>query len=381
MRILLVTNYKEDEQKSMLRFGNLLASDFSNKGIEFSEVFPKSNIQKFCSGSKIRKWAGYLDKYLLFQKRLDTLFKDKSFDIIHIIDHSNSIYLPKLSRLTKTPKVTTCHDMIAIRAAYGEFPMAPITSKTGKCLQKWIASSLEISDFYVCDSKQTQNDLLNRIPSSGGNSKIIHLGVNQGEVDNSYNLRTPKIDLKGTKYLLHVGNDAWYKNRKGVLEAFKFLQDQNNCIIDKLVLVGPEIQKHEVNNELSNWIRNNKNKLIIIPNISDKDLHSLYQRAALLIFPSFIEGYGWPPLEAYANSCPSVTTKTGAIFEVLKDNAFYVDPNNQKELNLTVQKNLLHKNKKDFTNPLPTNEECAQEYALFYKKVLEQKTYTNSFHR
>ena len=188
-------------------------------------------------------------------------------------------------------------------------------------------------------------------------------------------------EVYATRYVLHVGSGSWYKNRKGVLESFKFHQEKSGNCNDKLILVGPEIQNHEVNNELSNWIRNNKNKLIIIPKISDEDLHSLYQRAALLIFPSFIEGYGWPPLEAYANSCPSVTTKTGAIFEVLKENAFYVDPNNQRELNLTVQKNLLHKNKKDFTNPLPTNEECAQEYALFYKKVLGLKTFTNSFHR
>ena len=370
MRILLVTNYKEDEQKSMLRFGNLLASDFSNKGIEVSEVFPKSNIQKFCSGTKIRKWAGYLDKYFLFQKRLDTLLKDKSFDIIHIIDHSNSIYLPKLSRLTKTPKVTTCHDMIAIRAAYGEFPMAPITSRTGKYLQKWIASSLEISDFYVCDSKQSQNDLLNRIPSSGGNSKIIHLGVNQAKVDNSYNLRTPEIDLKDTKYLLHVGNDAWYKNRKGVLKAFKFVQDHDNCIIDKLVLVGPEIQKHELNPELENWKKKNKNKLISLTNVSENLLQALYQQATLLVFPSFIEGFGWPPLEAHANNCFSITTKTGAIFEVLKDNAIYVDPNNQNELNNAVLMNLLNNKRREFTKSLPTNNECTKNYTLLYKDII-----------
>jgi glycosyltransferase involved in cell wall biosynthesis len=378
MRILLVTNYKEDDQKSMLRFGKLLASNLLKNGIELSEVFPKSNIRRFCFGSKLRKWAGYLDKYFLFEKELDSVFKDKSFDLIHIVDHSNSIYLPKLSRLTKVPKVTTCHDMIAILSALGEFPLAPVTSRTGQRLQKWIETSLKESDFYVCDSKQTQSDLIKIIPESQDRTKVIHLGVTQIQSKKNKN---PKFDFQMNRYALHVGSGSWYKNRKGVLESFKFHQEKSGNCNDKLILVGPEIQNHEVNNELSNWIRNNKNKLIIIPKISDEDLHSLYQRAALLIFPSFIEGYGWPPLEAYANSCPSVTTKTGAIFEVLKENAFYVDPNNQRELNLTVQKNLLHKNKKDFTNPLPTNEECAQEYALFYKKVLGLKTFTNSFHR
>ena len=145
LNILLLTNYREDRQRSMLRFGKLLASNLFKNGIELSEVFPKSNIRRFCFGSKLRKWAGYLDKYYLFEKKLDSLFKDKSFDLIHIVDHSNSIYLPKLSRLTKVPKVTTCHDMIAILSAWGEFPLAPITSRTGQRLQKWIALLLSLN--------------------------------------------------------------------------------------------------------------------------------------------------------------------------------------------------------------------------------------------
>ena len=38
--------------------------------------------------------------------------------LVHIIDHSNAIYLPRLSRLKK---IITCHDLIAIRTANGDF--------------------------------------------------------------------------------------------------------------------------------------------------------------------------------------------------------------------------------------------------------------------
>jgi len=370
MRILLISNFLEDKQKSMIRFSDLLTSNFSNCGINHTEMHPNSCISKFCTTPKLRKLGGYLDKYFIFPKKIESLVNRNSFDLIHILDHSNSVYLPKLSKLCSTPKVTTCHDLIAIRTAYGEFSMAPTTSYQGKRLQKWIKKSLKKSDFYACDSVQTQSDLIKIIPESQDKSKVIHLGVKQIQPKK---YKIPKFDLQATRYALHVGSGSWYKNRKGVLESFKFSQEKQGNCVEKLVLVGPKIQNHEVNYELDNWIKNNRKKIIIIPNISDEELQALYQQAALLIFPSFIEGYGWPPLEAYANSCPSVTTKTGAIFEVLKDNAFYVDPNNQTELNQTVQKNLLNNNTKDFTKSLPTNEECAKNYALLYKQILKRR--------
>ena len=46
--------------------------------------------------------------------------------------------------------------------------------------------------------------------------------------------------------------------------------------------------------------------------------------AEFLIFPSFIEGFGWPPLEAVSNGCPVITTKTGAIHDLLGKHANYV---------------------------------------------------------
>ncbi len=371
MRILLITNYREDKQKSMLRFGNLLVSGLLNENIIVSEIFPKSKIQKFCFCSKLKKWSGYIDKYVIFQKKLESILKKNSFDLIHIIDHSNSVYLPKLSRLSKTPKMTTCHDFIAIRSAAGEFPSAPITSNKGKQLQRWIEKSLKLSDFYACDSLQTQSDLNRRIPESRLRSKVIHLGVERIQSKGFMLNKKLGFDLQTTKYLLHVGSDAWYKNRKGVLEAFKFSCKGDKNLFQKLVFVGPKIQPHERNLELDNWIKINNNKLIFLPNISEIELQSLYTHASLLIFPSFIEGFGWPPLEAHANSCPSVTTKTGAIFEILEDHAIYVNPDNQTELNTAVHDNLIGNNNNKFTKLLPTNEECSKNYAILYEEIIQ----------
>lgn len=370
MKVLLVTNYKEDQQNSMIRFGNLLVSGLTNYDIVASEVFPQSKMERFCRGTKFKKWAGYIDKYFFFQKKIDSLFNSNSYDLIHIIDHSNSVYLPQLSRLTKAPKITTCHDLIAIRTAHDEFPLAPQTSYSGKRLQKWIEKSLKYSDFHVCDSIQTRSDLIKRIPKSRTRSKVIHLGVEKSNAQNSDQTTSLRGNLLTKNYVLHVGSDAWYKNRKGVLKSFKFFCETDKEIIEKLVLVGPKIQAHELDAELDKWVKKNHDKICIVPNVSEYDLQSLYQNAKLLIFPSFIEGFGWPPLEAYANNCPSVTTKTGAIFEILKDSASYANPNNQKELNHLVQTSLLNTHKRRFDESLPTNDGCANKYANLYGKII-----------
>jgi len=44
--------------------------------------------------------------------------------------------------------------------------------------------------------------------------------------------------------------------------------------------------------------------------------------AALLLFPSIYEGFGWPPLEAMACGCPVVCSTAGSLPEVVGDAAF-----------------------------------------------------------
>ncbi|MBT3668132.1 MAG: glycosyltransferase, partial [Opitutae bacterium] len=324
MQILLVTNYRTDKQKSMLRFGNLLASGVKNNDVTISEAFPESKINRFCFGSKLRKYAGYLDKYFFFPKKIAFLFKRNSFDIIHIIDHSNSIYLPKLSRLSKAPKITTCHDLIAIRTAAGEFPQAPNTSSMGKRLQSWIHGSLKYADYYACDSIQTMRDLNRLVPRSKLNSAVLHLGTETNfspTAELATSLQNIPFHPSKTNYFLHVGSAAWYKNRKAVYMAFRNASAKSPKLDLKLILVGPKPQNEELDPGLSNWFQSHPNSLICLNNLSENSLGELYKHAKALVFPSHIEGFGWPPLEAAVHGCPVITTRTGAISDLLGDYA------------------------------------------------------------
>ena len=370
--ILLITNFREDNQQSMLRFSNLLSSYIPKSKIQFKEVFPVPKFQSLFNRPTLKKWGGYLDKYFLFPKRLCKLLQHKknNFDLVHIIDHSNSVYLPKISECPVL-KLITCHDLIAIRTAKGDFPEAPVTSFTGKRLQKWIKNSLPIADFFACDSSQTKLDLNQIIPTSTGRSEVIHLGVeNQKQIFNNKNI-TLAFDPITTFYLLHVGSAAWYKNRGAVIQAFKNFGEQTSAPRTKLVLVGPNIQDAEVSPETLKWLKENKNKVTTINHASEQELHYLYKNANVFIFPSLVEGFGWPPLEASSHGCPVITTRTGAISDILGDSAVYVDPNNQEQLNHALIDSLKIKKNKPFHPSIPSPEECAFNYAELYEKLIQ----------
>ena len=81
-----------------------------------------------------------------------------------------------------------------------------------------------------------------------------------------------------------MGSSAWYKNRKAVLRSFvcthTSLPDQNL----KLVLVGPEPQKEELDDQLMNWIKSNPSAIHNLQNIRENTLSELYKYAQLLVF-------------------------------------------------------------------------------------------------
>ncbi|HXH83445.1 MAG TPA: glycosyltransferase family 1 protein, partial [Candidatus Tectomicrobia bacterium] len=57
--------------------------------------------------------------------------------------------------------------------------------------------------------------------------------------------------------------------------------------------------------------------------VPDARLVELYNAADALLFPSFYEGFGWPPLEAMACGTPVVTSTAAALMEVTGDAALH----------------------------------------------------------
>ena len=60
--------------------------------------------------------------------------------------------------------------------------------------------------------------------------------------------------------------------------------------------------------------------------LQDDALVGLYSAATALVWPTFFEGFGLPPLEALACGCPVITSNVTSLPEVVGDAGVLLDP-------------------------------------------------------
>jgi glycosyltransferase involved in cell wall biosynthesis len=99
-------------------------------------------------------------------------------------------------------------------------------------------------------------------------------------------------------------------------------------MMQTLVFVGPPLHMDMPEDLL---VRASGRDVRVIEHASHDLLRALYTRATALVFPSTLEGFGWPIIEAQAAGCPVVTTNRPPMTEVGGDAAVYIDPSNLED--------------------------------------------------
>ena len=338
MKLYLIGNYSLLGTKSMYLYANILKK-ILNKNYNVEILQPKILLNKFNFRNQfIKKWLGYIDNYILFGLYL--YFKINKSDLVHICDHANSPLFPFIN----TRKLMiTCNDVSSIELIKNEY-LKKFTkiSFTGKIHQKIILFYLNKFKTIICISENTKFELLKLINSTKKNIEAIHMPFN----DNFYALNNKeKIKFKYNKkidfkFFLHVGVDAWYKNKINLVKIFNELIKIQRRKDFKLILIG-----NTVSDELRLCVERFKleNKVIFVQNISLRELRSYYSIAEALVFPSIREGFGWPIIEAQKCGCPVFTTNKGPMNELGLDTVFYIDPIKPKISSKIIDKKLLSK--------------------------------------
>jgi glycosyltransferase involved in cell wall biosynthesis len=322
--VLLIANYRLDAQHSMARVADLLETGLLSRGTEVQTARPGPFFGRFVKGhSGIAKWLAYIDKYILFP--FSMMWRARRCALVHIIDHSNAIYL---FWLFSKRVIITCNDLLAVRSALGEIPEHR-TGLTGRLLQKWILAGLRRADHIVCISEATRLDVLRLIGKSERKVSTIYLGLDrafEAELQGRLNEKNARgadgafnneetLSREGTSngadplshdlpgsYLLHVGGNTWYKNRRGVLRIYLEIRRRLGNLAPNLIIVGPG-PRPEIPG------------VQFLQEVTDPMLADLYRNAALLLFPSLYEGFGWPVVEANACGCPVVVSEIAPLIE------------------------------------------------------------------
>jgi len=331
----------------MLLFESLMLGSLRDSGLDVQSIRPSIVFGRFfCDYKVISKWASYVDKYVLFPVVLClTLFflRRKKSVFIHVCDHSNAIYL---NGIGDVPHLVTCHDVMAIQSAMNGMA-ANKTGFLGKVLQRLILRGLRKARHIVCVSENTRKDLLRILGSSKCIEPTITMSLNfsykRTELEIAHaRLNETKYPI-GEKVVLHVGDNSWYKNREGILLVCARLKSTLLEECPFFVFIGKHLEKKHLllidELEISD-------RVISLGQVTDELLEAAYSTADVFLFPSYYEGFGWPPIEAQACGCPVVASGGGSLGEVLGDSAMICDPQDIEQMADAVEEILSNEESK-----------------------------------
>lgn len=131
------------------------------------------------------------------------------------------------------------------------------------------------------------------------------------------------------RYLLFLGTLEPRKNLEGLLDAYT--SARRTGVTHALVLAGV---RGWITDDFFTRIRTHPFARDIrwTGFIRDEDKPAVYSGADLFVYPSYYEGFGFPPLEALACGTPVVTARTSAMPEVVGPWAALVNPYDPEEL-------------------------------------------------
>jgi glycosyltransferase involved in cell wall biosynthesis len=310
--VLLIGNFPPDQQQSMQRFSEMMLRELRALGIAADLICPEAHFVRIVPAQFgfLRKWAGYIDKLIIFPRWLRKL---RGLELIHICDHSNAIYA---KHFPNVPVIVTCHDLLAVRGALGEETDCP-ASWTGKTLQRWILARLRRVSAVACVSSATEADAVRLLGAkeTAPSITLIENGLNYG-----YRL-LPEEEIKARlarvsqlkldrPFVLHVGSHLRRKNRAGAVRIFARTKDHWN---GQLLFAGDRLS-----NDLWTQARalGIADRIVEVVSAESELLEALYNCAHALLFPSRFEGFGWPIAEAQACGCPVLCRDAAPMSEV-----------------------------------------------------------------
>lgn len=133
----------------------------------------------------------------------------------------------------------------------------------------------------------------------------------------------PYAELVGKKFILYVGRAEPYKNNRGLIKAHQELLKKYPDLY--LAIVGKiDILRHSD----QEWVSQFYYKQVIFTGYADDSkLAWLYRNTAAYVFPSSMEGFGLPGLEAMSYGAPVVSSNATCLPEVYGNAAEYFSPN------------------------------------------------------
>ena len=240
--------------------------------------------------------------------------------VLRVLDHNDVIWAPNFfmpgSQLPfGRAMVATVHDL-----AFASMPET-VAPETLRLLRRHLPTTLFRADHLIAVSDASAGDLRELLLANPRRIHTIHEGLDPGFPDLKP-LATERCTIPD-RYLLFVSTLEPRKNVIGVLKAFQLVAEWG--YEGHLLLVGRWGWRTDaIKSELD--ASSVRDRIIHLDYVERSRLPSLYRGCDALLFPSWLEGFGLPIVEAMACGAPVVTSGRSAMPEVAGSAAIYIDP-------------------------------------------------------
>ena len=222
----------------------------------------------------------------------------------------------------RMPAVVTIHDLIPLlMPAYGG-------GRLGQMYVRLVALSARRAAHVLTDSYASRQDIVAYLGIPPRRVETIHLaaGAHLAPVSDPRVLEGARLKYAlPPRYLLYLGGFDVRKNVPALLQAYARLDrtDIGLVIAGKLPAHDTPFTPHpgRIAGELGI-----SNRVHLIGRVDEQDKAAIYSLATGLVFPSYYEGFGLPPLEAMSCGTPVIVSNRSSLPEIAGAGGLHVEP-------------------------------------------------------
>lgn len=179
------------------------------------------------------------------------------------------------------------------------------------------------ADALITISEFSRSEIIRRLGANPNNVTVVYPGL-----DEPIPALASESPVDGP-YALWVGATEVSKNVGLLLDAWSAGPPSGLT----LAIVGPPGRDHATLAERASRMAS---PIVMRGAVDQAELERWYQHAAVFLFPSRTEGFGFPPLEAMLRNVPVIAAQAGSLPEVLGDAALFHDVDDHETLRAHV---------------------------------------------
>lgn len=244
--------------------------------------------------------------------------------------HGLSNELPIGIHSTKIKSVVTIHDLVfKQRPEY--YPWLD-----RKIYDFKFRYACEHADSIVAISESTKTDIVNFYGIAPKKIKVIYQSCDERFLQEKSPKLIEQILAKynlPAEFMLYVGTISERKNLMGIVQAMAQLPPSMRI---PLVVIG---QGKEYKNQVLEFLnKENLQDRVIFTQVSNDDLPAIFQKARIFLYPSRVEGFGIPVIEALFSRTPVISSNVSSLPEAAGPASWLVDPEDPSQITAGIER-------------------------------------------